>query len=107
MGKTAPKQNLFAKLCKRRLAKLRIDPAIDGLKGFHDVVTTSELQTHSKAGSHPTSLTFDGRIKDTGRLNPEERVQMLKQAGQAEVVVLTMMFQDGATQLDREQVSGL
>ncbi|XP_032439872.1 DNA polymerase nu [Xiphophorus hellerii] len=103
MGKIAPKQNLFAKLCKRRLAKLRIDPAIDGLKGFHDVVTTSELQTHSKAGSHPTSLTSDGRIKDGGRLNPEERVQMLKQAGQAEVVVLTMMFQDGATQLDREQ----
>uniref|UniRef100_A0A3B5LRE5 Polymerase (DNA directed) nu n=1 Tax=Xiphophorus couchianus TaxID=32473 RepID=A0A3B5LRE5_9TELE len=107
MRKIAPKQNLFAKLCKRRLAKLRIDPAIDGLKGFHDIVMTSELQTHSKAGSHPTSLTSDGRIKDTGRLNPEERVHMLKQAGQAEVVVLTMMFQDGATQLDHEQVSGL
>uniref|UniRef100_A0A3B5LMN4 Polymerase (DNA directed) nu n=1 Tax=Xiphophorus couchianus TaxID=32473 RepID=A0A3B5LMN4_9TELE len=103
MRKIAPKQNLFAKLCKRRLAKLRIDPAIDGLKGFHDIVMTSELQTHSKAGSHPTSLTSDGRIKDTGRLNPEERVHMLKQAGQAEVVVLTMMFQDGATQLDHEQ----
>uniref|UniRef100_M3ZHR5 Polymerase (DNA directed) nu n=1 Tax=Xiphophorus maculatus TaxID=8083 RepID=M3ZHR5_XIPMA len=107
MGKIAPKQNLFSKLCKRRLAKLRIDPAIDGLKGFHDIVTTSELQTHSKAGSHPTSLTSDGRIKDAGRLNPEERMHMLKQAGQAEVVVLTMMFQDGATQLDHEQVSGL
>ncbi|XP_043953672.1 DNA polymerase nu-like isoform X2 [Gambusia affinis] len=103
MGTIAPKQKLFAKLCKHRLAKLRIDPAIDGLKGFHDVVTTSELQTHSKAGSRPTSLTFDGRIKDSGRLDSEERVQMLKQAGQAEVVVLTMMFQDGATQLDREQ----
>ncbi|XP_016532666.1 DNA polymerase nu isoform X1 [Poecilia formosa] len=103
MGTIGPKQKLFAKLCKHRLAKLRIDPAIVGLKGFHDVVTTSELQAHSKAGLQPTSLTSDGRIKDSGRLNPEERVEMLQQAGQAEAVVLTMMFQDGATQLDHEQ----
>ncbi|XP_036002905.1 DNA polymerase nu-like [Fundulus heteroclitus] len=103
MARIAPKQKALAKLCKHKLAKLMIDPSIDGPKGSHDVVTTSELQTQPRTGPKPTALTSDARIKDSGRLSPEERVQMLEEAGQAEVVVLTMTFQDGTTQLDPEQ----
>uniref|UniRef100_A0A3Q2PBQ3 DNA-directed DNA polymerase family A palm domain-containing protein n=1 Tax=Fundulus heteroclitus TaxID=8078 RepID=A0A3Q2PBQ3_FUNHE len=103
MARIAPKQKALAKLCKHKLAKLMIDPSIDGPKGSHDVVTTSELQTQPRTGPKPAALTSDARIKDSGRLSPEERVQMLEEAGQAEVVVLTMTFQDGTTQLDPEQ----
>lgn len=107
MARIAYEQEPVAKLCKRRLAKLRLDPAIDGPQGFHEVATTQEIKTQSKIGLQPTALTSDVRIKDSGRLNPEEREQMLKEAEQAEAVVLTMIYQDGTTQLDHEQVGGL
>ncbi|MEQ2183898.1 hypothetical protein GOODEAATRI_002658, partial [Goodea atripinnis] len=106
MARIAPKQKPFAKLCKHRLAKLRVDSAMDGPKGFYEVVATSELQTQSKTGLQPAALASDARVKDSGKLNSEERVQMLEEVWQAEVVVVTMMFRDGTTQLDAEQVSG-
>ncbi|KAK5604740.1 hypothetical protein CRENBAI_011450 [Crenichthys baileyi] len=103
MARIAPKQKPFAKLCKHRLAKLRIASAMDGPKGFYEVVATSELQTQSKTALQPAALASDARVKDSGKLNPEERVQMLEEVWQAEVVVLTMMFRDVTTQLDAEQ----
>ncbi|MEQ2279684.1 hypothetical protein AMECASPLE_011851, partial [Ameca splendens] len=103
MARIAPKQKPFAKLCKHRLAKLRVDSAMDGPKGFYEVVATSELQTQSKTGLPPAALASDGRVKDSGKLNSEERVQMLEEVWQAEVVVVTMMFRDGTTQFDAEQ----
>ncbi|XP_047242292.1 uncharacterized protein LOC124880916 isoform X4 [Girardinichthys multiradiatus] len=103
MARIAPKQKPFAKLCKHRLAKLRVSSAMDGPKGFYEVVATSELQTQSKTGLQPAALASDARVKDSGKLNSEERVQMLEEVWQAEVVVVTMMFRDGTTQLDAEQ----
>nr|XP_020480267.1 DNA polymerase nu isoform X2 [Monopterus albus] len=64
---------------------------------------SGEPQPHSTAGSLTATLTSDPRVKDSGTLNPDERMQMLKEAMQAKALVLTMVYQDGSTQLDPEQ----
>ncbi|KAF7664462.1 hypothetical protein LDENG_00175690 [Lucifuga dentata] len=64
---------------------------------------SSEPQNQTKTASLTTALTSDPRVKDCGKLNAEERVRVLEEAGQAEVLVLTMVYQDGSTQLDPEQ----
>ncbi|KAM9717512.1 DNA polymerase nu [Menidia menidia] len=53
--------------------------------------------------SGETPRVFDRRVKDPGKLLPEERTQMLEKAGEAQMVALTMVYQDGTTQLDPEQ----
>ncbi|KAM6949550.1 LOW QUALITY PROTEIN: DNA polymerase nu [Aplochiton taeniatus] len=50
-----------------------------------------------------TSITSDPRVKDAGKCSPEERYMVLEEAGQARALVVTMVFQDGSTQLDPEQ----
>ncbi|XP_015230931.1 PREDICTED: DNA polymerase nu [Cyprinodon variegatus] len=82
---------------------MRFNPAKDVSKGFHEVVTTTEPQIHPRSSLPPAARPSDARIKDSGRLNQEEREQMLEELSRAEVVVLTLMFQDGTTQLDPEQ----
>ncbi|KAM9425715.1 DNA polymerase nu [Pholidichthys leucotaenia] len=39
----------------------------------------------------------------SSKLEPDEKVHMLEKIGQAKVLVLTMVYQDGTTQLDPEQ----
>ncbi|XP_030635176.1 DNA polymerase nu [Chanos chanos] len=51
------------------------------------------------------ALTFDPRVWDTGRLSEQERGRVLEEAGLARVWVITMVYQDGTTQLDPEQKS--
>ncbi|XP_067117220.1 DNA polymerase nu [Osmerus mordax] len=51
------------------------------------------------------ALTCDPRVKDAGKLGPEERGRVLEEARRARALVLTMVFQDGTTQLDPEQKS--
>ncbi|KAL0970169.1 hypothetical protein UPYG_G00238310 [Umbra pygmaea] len=48
-------------------------------------------------------MTSDPRVKDAGRLSVEERVVVLEEARQASALVLTMVYQDGTTQMDPEQ----
>ncbi|XP_038126243.1 DNA polymerase nu [Cyprinodon tularosa] len=103
MERKAPEQKTFDKLCKHQLAKMRFNPAKDVSKGFHEVITTTELQIHPRSSLPPAARPSDARIKDSGTLNQEEREQMLEEVSRAEVVVLTLMFQDGTTQLDPEQ----
>nr|XP_020495986.1 DNA polymerase nu [Labrus bergylta] len=71
---------------------LSLSPDVDG---------TDENQ--SKAGCLTTSLTSDPRVKDSGRMNSEEKRQMLEEAGKAKALVLTLVYRDGTTQLDPEQ----
>jgi len=51
------------------------------------------------------SLTADLRVKDAGGMSSEERAQLRRAVGGARATVLTMVYQDGSTQLDPEQVS--
>lgn len=50
-------------------------------------------------------VTSDPRVKDVGRMSLEEREWLLSRVGQARATVLTMVYQDGSTLLDPEQVS--
>ncbi|XP_069575105.1 DNA polymerase nu [Brachyistius frenatus] len=93
------KRTLFSELSRHKWAKCVIDPAT----GFHEGVQPSESQIQSKAGSLTAALATDTRIKDAGKLNPKEKKQMLERAVRAEVLVLTMVYRDGTTQLDPEQ----
>lgn len=60
---------------------------------------------HLTANFLPTTLMFDPRVKDFGKLNPEEKMEISKMARKARVLVLTLVYRDGTTQLDPEQVS--
>lgn len=64
-------------------------------------------KTHnqSKPSNHTTSLTSDCRVKDCGMLSPEEQKEILEKAKEAKALVLTLVYRDGTTQLDPEQVS--
>ncbi|KAG7241560.1 hypothetical protein INR49_025480, partial [Caranx melampygus] len=74
---------------------------IEGSKTSHEWAKNDKAQ--SKAAYPTESLTSDPRVKDSGKLNTDEKVQMLKKAGQAKALVLTMVYQDGTTQLNPEQ----
>lgn len=87
-------------------SKCSVESATNWPESLHKGVNTSELQTQSNTGCQVVALTSDARVKDFGKLNLEERMQMLEKAVQSEVLVLTMVYRDGTTQLDREQVSG-
>lgn len=50
------------------------------------------------------ALTSDPRVCDASRLSQEERMCVLEEAASARVLVVTMVYQDGTTQLDPEQV---
>lgn len=58
-----------------------------------------------KAHFLPTTLMFDPRVKDFGKLNSEEKMEIFEMARKASVLVLTLVYRDGSTQLDPEQVS--
>lgn len=58
-----------------------------------------------KARRLPTALMFDPRVKDFGKLNPEEKTETVEMAREAGALVLTLVYRDGTTQLDPEQVS--
>ncbi|XP_070849889.1 DNA polymerase nu [Chaetodon trifascialis] len=74
-----------------------------GTKISHGGANGGEPQSQSKAGCLTATLTSDPRVKDSGKLNPEEKMHMLERAEKAEVLVLTLVYQDGTTQLDPEQ----
>lgn len=74
---------------------------------YHKGTTTDKIQARFAAGCLATTLISDPRIKDSGKLNSDERMQLLEEVLEAKTVVLTMMYQDGTTQLDLEQVSNV
>lgn len=51
------------------------------------------------------SLISDPRVCDAGCVSQEERECILEETGKAKALVVTMVYQDGTTQLDPEQVS--
>ncbi|XP_074518459.1 DNA polymerase nu [Halichoeres trimaculatus] len=87
--------------CKR--AKCDPDQGRNGLKETHTGTSGGELQQQPRTGSLTASLTSDPRVKDSGRMSSEERMQVLAEAEKAKVLVLTLVYQDGTTQLDPEQ----
>lgn len=64
-----------------------------------------EPHNQSKGCYLTPTLTTDPRVKDCGKLNPDEKTEMADKVGRAKALVLTLVYQDGTTQLDPEQVS--
>ncbi|XP_018560666.1 DNA polymerase nu isoform X2 [Lates calcarifer] len=86
---------------KHKQAKRGPDRDRVGLKISHELSSADEPQ--SRAGYLTETLTSDSRVRDSGKLNMDEKMQMLEKAGRAKALVLTMVYQDGTTQLDPEQ----
>ncbi|XP_022619832.1 DNA polymerase nu [Seriola dumerili] len=102
--RTVSKQTPHSVTCKtpkHKQAKSGPDHDTDGSKTFHELAKTGKPQ--STAGYLTETLTSDSRVKDSGKLNADEKMKMLEKAGQAKTLVLTMVYQDGTTQLDPEQ----
>ncbi|RVE60440.1 hypothetical protein OJAV_G00180800 [Oryzias javanicus] len=103
----ACKQTPLYKPCKRRC---NMGPPASDLKALP--VGSVDLQCGFKNDCLPSTLTSDSKVTDLGKLNLEERMHILQKAKQSKVLVLTMWYQDGTTQLDPEpklasQVCGL
>lgn len=58
----------------------------------------------SKSTKHTLALTSDPRVCDASRLSQEEQICLLQEAARARALVVTMVYQDGTTLLDPEQV---
>ncbi|XP_071379648.1 DNA polymerase nu [Centroberyx affinis] len=84
-------------------AKRGPDSAPNEPKTALEGANSAEPQNQSKAACLTVAMTSDPRVKDAGKLNPEERIRVLEEAGKARALVLTMVYRDGTTQLDPEQ----
>ncbi|TNN72010.1 DNA polymerase nu [Liparis tanakae] len=76
---------------------------ITGPELCREAADGNELQNQSKAGCLTATLTSDPRVKDSWKMDPDEKMQILQRAGEAKALVLTLVYRDGTTQLDPEQ----
>ncbi|XP_055359169.1 uncharacterized protein LOC114851413 isoform X3 [Betta splendens] len=72
---------------------------------YQKETTTGKTQAQFTAGCLAPAVISDPRIRNSGKLNSDEKMQLLHEVLKAEALVLTMMYQDGTTQLDPEQKS--
>lgn len=103
-----PKQTptfVSCKSLKNKQPQCGPNQGTSGPKISHEGANGGEPQNQSKAGCLTATLTADPRVKDSGKMNPDEKMQMLEKAGKAKALVLTLVYRDGTTQLDPEQVS--
>uniref|UniRef100_A0A672GA81 Polymerase (DNA directed) nu n=1 Tax=Salarias fasciatus TaxID=181472 RepID=A0A672GA81_SALFA len=74
------------------------------LKRKHDVTRPSEIGPTAKGSrGFREALTCDPRVKDSGKMTSDEKRQLLEKAGRFQALLLTMVYQDGTTQLHAEQ----
>ncbi|XP_026122718.1 DNA polymerase nu isoform X2 [Carassius auratus] len=82
------------------------DPRLSGSKRSNEMPSETDRKedgtTATTKGAF--SLTSDHRVCDTGHLSQEERQCLLEEAGKVKAFVVTMVYQDGTTQLDPEQL---
>ncbi|XP_070786310.1 DNA polymerase nu [Enoplosus armatus] len=100
---TSSSVTLTCKPLKHKRATCGPDQGTNGLKISHEGANGEEPRNQSKACCLSATLTSDPRVKDSGKLSPDEKMQMLEKAGKAKVLVLTLLYRDGTTQLDPEQ----
>lgn len=87
---------------QRKQAKCVPDQKINGPKISHEKTKPRKKHTTSCLTA---TLASDPRVKDCGKMNPDEKMEMLEKARKAKLLVLTAVYRDGTTQLDPEQVS--
>uniref|UniRef100_A0A8P4KTA6 Polymerase (DNA directed) nu n=1 Tax=Dicentrarchus labrax TaxID=13489 RepID=A0A8P4KTA6_DICLA len=97
------KSSVTCKPVKHKQAKCVPDRGTNGPKVLNEGPNGGEPQNQSKAGCLTAVLTSDIRVKDSEKMNPDEKMRMLEKARQAKALVLTLVYRDGTTQLDPEQ----
>ncbi|XP_078132745.1 DNA polymerase nu [Sander vitreus] len=103
-ARNTSKQTPSSVTCKPlKRAKCGPDQGINGPKLSHEEANGNEPQNQSKAGCLTAALMSDPRVKDSGKMNPDEKMQMLEKVGKTKALVLTLVYRDGTTQLDLEQ----
>uniref|UniRef100_A0A8C2X349 Polymerase (DNA directed) nu n=1 Tax=Cyclopterus lumpus TaxID=8103 RepID=A0A8C2X349_CYCLU len=98
-----PSSAVTGKPRKHKRAKRGPDQDINGPTLFHEAADGNKLQNQSKAGCLTATLTSDPRVKDSWKMNADEKMQMLERALETKALVLTLVYRDGTTQLDPEQ----
>lgn len=66
---------------------------------------TNGGKTQTKASYSSAFLTSDPRVKDCGMLNKKEQNELLQKTKAVKAIMLTMVYRDGTSLLDPEQVS--
>lgn len=89
---------------QRKQAKRVPDQKISGPKMSREKAKPRNQRT---ASCLTATLASDPRVKDCGKMNPDEKMEMLEKARRAKLLVLTAVYRDGTTQLDPEQVTEL
>ncbi|KAM4611595.1 DNA polymerase nu [Polymixia lowei] len=92
-----------SKPSRQKRAKCGPDEAPKRPKAACEGADRGEPQSQSRSACLIAAVTSDPTVKDAGKLTPEERLRALEEAGRARALVLTMVYQDGTTQLDPEQ----
>nr|XP_046236529.1 DNA polymerase nu isoform X2 [Scatophagus argus]XP_046236530.1 DNA polymerase nu isoform X2 [Scatophagus argus]XP_046236531.1 DNA polymerase nu isoform X2 [Scatophagus argus]XP_046236532.1 DNA polymerase nu isoform X2 [Scatophagus argus]XP_046236533.1 DNA polymerase nu isoform X2 [Scatophagus argus]XP_046236534.1 DNA polymerase nu isoform X2 [Scatophagus argus]XP_046236535.1 DNA polymerase nu isoform X2 [Scatophagus argus] len=106
LAKNASKQTPSSSNCrplKHKQAKCGPDQGTNGPKISHEDANGGKPQHQSGAGCLNAILTSDRRVKDSEKLNPEEKTEILEKAGKAKALVLTLVHRNGTTQLDPQQ----
>ncbi|XP_034020021.1 DNA polymerase nu [Thalassophryne amazonica] len=93
----ASEQTTASVLCKLSKHKRATNKPKSSHKG------SGKTKRKSQASCLTTNLTSDPRVKNSEKLSDDDKRQMLDEAGRAKVLVMTMVYQDGTTQLDPEQ----
>lgn len=78
------------------------DQAVKLTRTLHERTDGGKSQNQSYSSAF---LTSDPRVKDCGMLNKEEQNALLQKAKAAKAVMLTVVYRDGTSLLDPEQVS--
>lgn len=120
----APKQN--QQPCKRKrattssretpspcaiqsLGKIRptfvSDQAAKRTRTLHERTDGGKIQNQTKASHSCAFVTSDPRVTDCEMLNKEEQNELLQKTKGARAVMLTVVYRDGTSLLDPEQVS--
>lgn len=81
------------------------DQALELMRTLHKDTDLGKTQNQTKAFHSSAFLTSDPRVKDCGILNKDEQNAVLQNTKRAKAVMLTLVYRDGCSLLDPEQVS--
>lgn len=81
------------------------DQALKRTRTLHEDTDGGKTQNQTKASYSSAFLTSHPRVKDCALLNKDEQNEMLQRAKGTKAVMLTMVYRDGSSLLDPEQVS--
>lgn len=81
------------------------DQALKLTRTLHEDTDGGKTQNQSKARYSSAFLTSDPRVKDCGILDKDQQNEMLQKAKGTKAVMLTLVYRDGTSLLDPEQVS--